>query len=330
MRKLISIILLSALLTIAGITAAQESDTSYTVQRGDTIAGIAAAFGVDADALLIANNIIDPNRIRVGQVLTIPTGALTVPRSHVVQPGETLNDIAIRYNTTVEALVATNTLAQPNRLIVGQVLTLPPVGGPATFPRTYRVEIGDTLRSIGEQYGVTWQQIAAFNNIATPNYVQAGTLINIPPADYVIPTPPVSAPPATGGPTTPTTPTTPTVVQPTLATYVVQRGDVLEGIAQRFNVTIESLRQLNGLAPRDAIFPGDVLTIPPTGGAVNPVVQPVTTTRTAINGVYTVQAGDTLFAIANSFRVNVYALAQANGLLNLNSIFSGQRLVIPG
>ncbi|MEL6524595.1 MAG: LysM peptidoglycan-binding domain-containing protein [Chloroflexota bacterium] len=322
MRKL-GFLFFIMLFAFAGAVSvsAQEVNETYTVQSGDTITSIANAFDVDVDAILIANNIIDPNRIRVGQVLTIPTGALTVPRTHVVQAGETLTDIAIRYNTTTEALIATNTIASPSNLTVGQVLTLPPVGGPATFPRSYLLDIGATLRSVAEEFGTTWQALAAFNNIATPNYVQAGTVINIPPADYV--------PPATGGAVV-TQPTTPVATTPAPApvTYVVQQGDVLELIAQSFNVTVESLRTFNDLMPSDAIFAGDVLVIPPTGGAL--VAQPVVVTRQAINGVYTVQAGDTMFAIASSFGVNVYTLAQANGILNLNSIFAGQQLVVPG
>lgn len=318
MRKLI-IVLILAMLASVGVASAQEANETYIVQPGDTITSIAAAFDVDADAILIANNIIDPNRIRVGQSLVIPTGALTVPRTHVVGAGETLNDIAIRYNTTVEALIATNNLTAGTNLRIGTVLTLPPTGGPATFPRTYRLEIGDTLRSVAAEFGTTWQAIAAFNNIPNPNYVQAGTIITIPPADFV--------PLATGGPVTTQT-TTPVVTTPAPMTYVVQQGDVLAVIAQNFNVTLDSLRQFNNLTPSDAIFPGDVLVIPPTGGPV--VAQPVTPVRQAINGIYTVQAGDTMFAIASSFGVNVYTLAEANSILNLNSIFSGQRLVIPG
>lgn len=257
MRKL-AFLLIIALLTVAGAVSAQENE-SYTVQRGDTITGIANAFDVEVDAILIANNIIDPGRISVGQVLTIPSVSLSLPASHVVQAGETLNDIAIRYHTTVEALVLENALAQAGNLSIGQVINLPAVGGPATFPRSYRVEIGDTLRNIGERYGVTWEQLASFNNILTPNYIQAGIIITIPASDYVVPTPE----PAFG-----------------------------------------------------------------TGGPVTQVV--VASPRTAVNGFYTVRATDNMFAIASDFGVNVYTLAQVNGILNLNSIFAGQFLQIPG
>lgn len=310
MRKLVFVLLIT-LFALIGTVSAQEN-TSYTVQRGDNLTAIANQFDVEVEALLIANNIVDPNSIRAGQVLVIPTGAVSVPRSHVVQAGENLVDISLRYNTTVDALVTTNNLSTPSNLPVGLVLTLPTTGGPATYARTYLVDIGDTLRNIGERFGVTWQQLAAFNNIPNPNYVQAGTVLNIPPVGYVVPTTPVVHP-------------TPPVVQPTVH-YVVQYGDTLSEIAVHFHVSLHDLLAANNLYRGAVIFPGQVLVIPSATHPTHPVV---VHPRTAVNGYYTVRPGDTMFAIAASFGVNVYDLAEENGILNLNSIYSGQVLWLP-
>lgn len=336
----IVIVLLSVLLLMVGAVAAQDEQT-YVVQPGDSIAGIANAFGVSEEAILVRNNIIDPSRIRVGQVLFIPASDVVVnPSSHVVQPGETLYDISLRYNIPVEALVQANLLGNPSNITPGQVLTLPPTGGPTTTtpvttstttttvttgptlpaqPLTYVVDIGETLRTIAAQFGTTWNVLAAYNGIVNPNYIQAGSTITIPPASYLDEF-------GQGGPVVVVP--TPVVVQPSPVTYTVRAGDTLEAIAQRYNVTIESLRVVNGIENNRLIFPGDVLVIPPTGGPVTTV--PVVTPRTVVNGVYTVQAGDTMFAIAASFGVDVYELARANGILNLNSIYTGQALIIPG
>jgi peptidoglycan endopeptidase LytF len=313
MRKLALVLLL--LLAFGAVAFAQTAgEVSHVVQRGETIYSISRAYGVTMDAILIRNNIIDPNRIVAGQVLIIPTGAVTVPWVHVVEPGETLYSIAIRYNTTVDALIAINSLGS-SAIAVGQVLTLPATGGPATFPRTYILDTGDTLRSVAERFGITWQAIAAYNNIANANYVQAGTTIVIPPVGYVPPTtPPV------GQPIPPA---------PANRVYIVQRGDTLSSIAVRFGVTLESIRALNTIRSGNVILVGDVLILPPVGGPV--VGQPhPTTPRQTVNGYYTVRAGDTLFAIASSFGVNIYDLAEVNGLLNLNSIYAGQLLRVPG
>jgi LysM repeat protein len=112
MRKLALVLLL--LLAFGAVTFAQTAgEVSHVVQRGETIYSISRAYGVTMDAILIRNNIIDPNRIVAGQVLIIPTGAVTVPWVHVVEPGETLYSIAIRYNTTVDAIIATASAAAP-------------------------------------------------------------------------------------------------------------------------------------------------------------------------------------------------------------------------
>jgi LysM repeat protein len=328
MRKFIFLIM-ALLLIVTGVVSAHE--TVYTVQPGDTITGIARAFGVSQEAILIRNSIIDPNRIRRGQQLIIPTGAVTVPMTHVVKPGERLTDIAIRYNTTVDELIALNHIGNPNYLVVGQVLTLPASSGPAEYPRTYRVDIGDTLRSIGEKFGVSWQAIAAYNNIQNPNLIYAGSVIKIPPADYRPPAhhqpptyydKPAEQPPKYDQPPH-------YDARPKHITYVVQAGDVLELIGQKFGVSAEAIRRANGITNSRHIYPGDVLIIPvgQDGYQSRPYQhQP----RQAHGGYYVVQPGDTMFAIAWSFGVNVYDLAEANGILNLNLIYAGQRLKIPG
>jgi nucleoid-associated protein YgaU len=53
-------------------SASADEVTTYTVQRGDSAFKIARRFGIDEGALIDANGIINPNRVYVGQVLTIP------------------------------------------------------------------------------------------------------------------------------------------------------------------------------------------------------------------------------------------------------------------
>lgn len=165
--------------------------------------------------------------------------------------------------------------------------------------RTYVVQPGDTLTSIAARFGVTLESLMAINNITNPNYLQRGQVLIIPP---------------TGGPVT------------GQRTYTVQRGDELRFIAARFGVTWQSIAQLNGIANPNRIYPGQVLLIPGTGG---PVAQPPATPP-IVGGRYIVQQGDTLFRIAARFGVDMWAIARANGILNLNQIYIGQSLIIPG
>ena len=124
-------------------TAATPAGQTYTVQSGDNLSKIAQRFGVSLNALMDANNIRDPNVIRLGQVLTVPTEAVaTGTRAALtatpwvtatavtsaeatavydtVRTGDTLASIARRNNTTLEELVRLNNIVNPDLILVGQ------------------------------------------------------------------------------------------------------------------------------------------------------------------------------------------------------------------
>ena len=94
----------------------------WSVDPGDTLGGIAGYYGLSVDAIAKANGITDPNRISVGQNLTIPNGGT---RTWTVDPGDTLGGIAAYYGVTVDALAAVNGITDPNRISVGQLLQVP-------------------------------------------------------------------------------------------------------------------------------------------------------------------------------------------------------------
>jgi LysM repeat protein len=99
--------------------------------------------------------------------------------------------------------------------------------------------------------------------------------------------------------------------------HVVQWGDTLESIAARYGTTVWAISQANSLADPQWIYAGQRLTIPSTGAA-------------ASGNVYVVQAGDTLGGIAARYGTTVQAIAQANGIANVQFIYAGQRLSITG
>jgi LysM repeat protein len=101
--------------------------------------------------------------------------------------------------------------------------------------------------------------------------------------------------------------------------HVVQRGETLYSIAARYGTTSQALASANGLANANLIYAGQRLTIPSTAGEGTP----------SARGVYTVQPGDTLSSIAAQHGTSANALVRANGLVNANYIYAGQRLVIP-
>ena len=107
---------------------------TYTIKPGDTLGAIASRNGVSVAALAKANDISDPNRVFAGQVLTLPGSTPSAPRTHVIASGETLGGIARKYGVSVAAIASANRIANPNRIAVGQRLTLPGGGvGAATW-----------------------------------------------------------------------------------------------------------------------------------------------------------------------------------------------------
>ncbi len=147
---------------------------------------------------------------------------------YTVRPGDTLYQIARRWELPVESVIAASNLTPPYTIFVRQQLSIPP------GVNAYRVQPGDSINRISQIYGVPSTVIIEANQLQPPYVIQAGQLLNIPPG---------------------------------VPYYVVQSGDTLFQIAGRYNVTTggqsnyELIRQVNRL-PSSTIFPGMKLVIP--------------------------------------------------------------------
>ena len=118
-------------------TPVSPGTSTYVVQEGDTLATIAERFNIDFQTLLSLNPDIDPDLIVVGQEIVVPgeqVGAGTataVPEGfsglieYRVVSGDTLLDIANRFNSSVAAIVAENGLENANDIQAGDVLQIP-------------------------------------------------------------------------------------------------------------------------------------------------------------------------------------------------------------
>ncbi len=106
-----------------------------------------------------------------------PTGQVT----HVVQPGENLFRIAMRYNTTVNVIASANGIANPALIYVGQELTVPSSGAePPSGGTTYVVQPGDNLFRIALRYDLSYTYLAQHNGITNPANIYVGQVIRIP------------------------------------------------------------------------------------------------------------------------------------------------------
>lgn len=105
--------------------------------------------------------------------------------------------------------------------------------------------------------------------------------------------------------------------------YVVQKGDSLWSIASKTNTNVETIKKLNNLSS-NTLQIGQLLKLPTSNSNENTNTTPTTSN----NNIYTVQKGDSLWAIANKYGTTVDSLKKANNLSS-NNLSIGQTLIIP-
>ncbi len=257
----IVLLLLTAVLMLAlvPLVSAQADADSYTVRAGDTLQSIANLFNITTDDIIRANGLAGPT-LRVGQVLIIPPeGGAQNPQTYTVAPGDNLRSIATRFGVELDALLQMNNMTETSLIFPGQVLQIPPIGGPtqqAATPQqqvvvgTHTVAYGDTINNIARRYNVSADAIIAQNALVDPNHIFPGQVLQIPGA-----TGPAFG---TGGPV---------VVQNFTpiargSIYIVQPGDTMLNIAARAGLSPFTIAQANGIFNLNAIFFGQRLFIP--------------------------------------------------------------------
>jgi|GEM_PF-3108768 len=103
--------------------------------------------------------------------------------SYIIKPGDTLSQIASRFGTSVNAILAANlTITDPNRISVGAVINIP-ITVPAG-PLIYTLQPKDTLYGISTRFGVAVQQIILANPNINPLNLMPGVNISVPLPDY--------------------------------------------------------------------------------------------------------------------------------------------------
>jgi len=193
-----------------------------------------------------------------------PSPTATLPPNqtrHIVEAGELVGTIAKKYGTTTEAILQANGLKSNSIISPGQELIIPlPAANtstptvtpsPSPTPFEYTIKQGETLSEIAKRYKTTVEALMEANNIVDATSVRAGTKLQI------VGPPDFSA---------------------TMAyeTYEVKPGDTLVTIASAYSVSVDTIKEVNGLTG-DKLSVGQGLRIPVGTATPAPTLTPTIT-----------------------------------------------------
>ncbi|MDY6105621.1 MAG: LysM peptidoglycan-binding domain-containing protein, partial [Candidatus Limisoma sp.] len=302
--------------TTTTTTTSNEKQKYYTVKRGDSLSSIAERFGVTVAQLREWNGI-EADNINAGVRIAVDASASRrVSKSeskpevktstYTVKKGDGLGAIAERHGMTLQEIRELNGL-KDNNIQVGQKLK---VTGKASEERnekpevktsTYTVKKGDGLGAIAERHGMTLQEIRELNGLKDNN-IQVGQKLKV-----------------TGKASEERS----EKPEAKSSTYTVKKGDSLGAIAERFGVTVDQLRDWNGIKGNN-IQAGQKLTI----GGKSKSSSKAGSSKSAKAKTHKVRSGESLGVIAEKYGTTAAAIRRANGIKGDN-IRVGQTLKIP-
>ncbi len=196
---------------------------------------------------------------------------------YTVKANDTLSGIAIRYHTSVPAIVRTNGLAgstiypdQTLRITSGSTSSSSGSASPPGYSSGYHmVKAGESLSGIAARYGISVAALMQANRLSSTT-IYPGQRLSIPAGRSAAPLPTSS--PSTHG--------TPFRSNTCGSSYIVQKGDTLYGIARKCGVSSTALKSFNHLTTT-ALWVGQKLRMPSTSPLPSATVAPATlATRT--------------------------------------------------
>ena len=246
------------------------------------------------------------------------TALLPLPawaESITVKPGDTLSEIAARYQVSLRALMRVNGLSNSNLVVAGTTLQLPGTGtgtgssSSSAYSRSGRhtVRSGETLSTIAARYKVRQRDLVALNNLPNANDLYIGQSLKLPSG-------------AGSG------------ITSSASRHTVASGETLSTIAARYKVRQQDLVALNGLPNANNLYIGQSLklpqgaVIPQPRAAAKPKAVAIKANQNASS--HTVARGQTLTQIAQAYGVSVASLININRIANPNKLLVGTKLTL--
>lgn len=348
----------------------------YTVRAGDSLTNLASQYQLNLRDVAAWNDLTPTSNLRIGQRITLvepkdfkaknqqdnsrkdstqkdsvqknstqkenSKNAVIKTVEYRVKRGEYLKQIADRYNMSTTELAALNPdLNASSGLLVGQRIRVPAdqvdeksSTAKATESQmnngiqtvSYTVVAGDYLSTVATKYKISLAELATLNNLKSNSQIYVGQKLQVPVIEDTSKTATSSKRPST---------------------YQVQSGDTLIAVADKFDLYVKDLAQMNNIATNAMLRRGQVLKLQADADASNSVpdttdkavknaktneVQVEIESTASFNGAtesYTVRSGESLTAISSRYGITNAELAGLNNISSRASLRVGQKLKVP-
>lgn len=311
---------------------------THKVIKGDTLWSISKQYNISLELILAFNNIRNKDSLSIGQIIKIPQDNLSAANhtSHIVKKGETLWTIARQYNLTMDSILTTNNITNPELIYIGQQIKIPSYKNVTATPEKnvtnkpvingnnsnnninppknaepiiYTVKAGDNLWNISRKYGVSVEVIISVNNLKEKDLLSLGQKLEIP---------------AIGGGISKSN----QKQEPTIVTYTVVKGDTLWSISRRYDVNMSTIISANNLKEISRLSIGQKLKLPITNMDIAKA-EGYDQEAAAEEIIYYVKKGESLWSISREYNVKLESIIAANNIKDASRISAGQQLRIP-
>ena len=199
----------------------------YEVQKGDSLYQIAKKFNTSIDMLKLINNL-ETDELMPGTNILISSSDPEEIITYVVWFDDTLESIAKKYNTSIEEIKKLNNIDK-NNINIGDVLVIPIINNDEQNYIKYIVKEGDNLYRLAKKFNTTVSNLKKWNNIDT-NLLKIGQELIVGKKESNI------------------------------KEYTVQEEDNIYSVANKFDITIEKLKEFNNLSSNE-LTPNSILKI---------------------------------------------------------------------